>query len=54
VADAVEEVLAPIRARHAELVRDPGHVRSILDKGREQVLPRSEATVRRARGAIGL
>jgi tryptophanyl-tRNA synthetase len=54
VADAVEEVLAPIRARHAELVKDPGHVRSILDAGREQVLPRAEATVRRAREAIGL
>ncbi|GLZ00891.1 tryptophan--tRNA ligase [Actinoplanes sp. NBRC 103695] len=54
VADAVEEVLAPIRARHAELVKDPGHVRSVLDAGRERVLPRAEATVRRAREAIGL
>ena len=54
VADAVEEVLAPIRARHAELVKDPGHVRSVLDAGREQVLPGAESTVRRAREAIGL
>jgi tryptophanyl-tRNA synthetase len=54
VTDAVETVLAPIRARHAELVRDPGHVRKVLADGREKVRPRAQATVRRARQAIGL
>jgi tryptophanyl-tRNA synthetase len=54
VADAVEDVLAPIRARHAELAKDPGYVRSVLDEGRERVLPTAEATVRRAKEAIGV
>ena len=54
VADAVEETLAPIRARHAELVKDPGHVRSILAEGLERVRPAAMATLRRAKEAIGL
>jgi tryptophanyl-tRNA synthetase len=54
VTDAVEATLAPIRARHAELSADPGHVESILAKGRDQVRPTAEVTVRRARRAIGL
>ncbi len=54
VTDAVEAVLGPIRARHAELTRDPGHVRKVLADGRERVRPTAQATVRRARQAIGL
>ena len=54
VTDAVEAVLAPIRARHAELAADPGHVRRILAEGRARVRPRAEETVRRARVALGL
>jgi tryptophanyl-tRNA synthetase len=54
VTDAVEAVLAPIRARHAELAADPGHVRAILAEGRARVRPTAQATVRRARAAIGL
>jgi tryptophanyl-tRNA synthetase len=54
VTDAVEAVLAPIRARHAELAADPGHVREILAEGRRRVRPIAQATVRRARAAIGL
>jgi tryptophanyl-tRNA synthetase len=54
VTDAVEATLAPVRARHAELVRDPGHVRKLLADGREKVRPTAQATVRRARQAIGL
>ena len=54
VTDAVEATLAPIRERYAELSDDPGYVDSILAKGREQVLPVAEATVRRAKRAIGL
>ena len=33
-ADAVVELLAPIRARHAELAADPAEVHRILDDGR--------------------
>jgi tryptophanyl-tRNA synthetase len=54
VTDAVEALLAPIRARHAELSADPGHVRQILAEGRDRVRPTATATVRRARAAIGL
>jgi tryptophanyl-tRNA synthetase len=54
VTDAVEALLAPIRARHAELAADPGHVREILAEGRTRVRPIAQATVRRARAAIGL
>ena len=54
VTDAVEAALAPIRARHADLVRDPAYVRKVLADGRERVRPTAQATVRRARRAIGL
>lgn len=54
VTDAVEALLEPIRARYTELADDPGHVRQILAEGKAQVRPRAQATVRRARAAIGL
>lgn len=54
VADAVEALLTPIRARHAELAADPGHVRAILAAGAAAVRPRAAATVRRTRTALGL
>jgi tryptophanyl-tRNA synthetase len=54
VTGAVEAALAPIRARHAELAADPEHVRKVLADGREKVRPTAQATVRRARQAIGL
>jgi len=54
VTDAVEAVLAPIRRRHAELAADPGHLRRILAEGKARVRPQAQATVRRARAAIGL
>ncbi|MGX6605071.1 tryptophan--tRNA ligase [Micromonosporaceae bacterium Da 78-11] len=54
VVDAVESLLAPIRARHAELSADPGHVRSILAEGKARVQPTATATVRRTRAALGL
>ena len=54
VGDAVEALLAPIRARHARLMADPDHLRSILAEGRTRVRPIAADTVRRARAAIGL
>ena len=54
VTEAVEAMLAPVRARHRELAADPGHVRRVLADGRERVRPTARATVRRARQAIGL
>jgi tryptophanyl-tRNA synthetase len=54
VTEAVEAVLTPIRARHRELCADPAEVRRVLAEGRERVRPTAQATVRRARQAIGL
>jgi tryptophanyl-tRNA synthetase len=54
VTDAVESVLAPIRARYAELAADPGYVGAVLDEGTARVRERAAATVRRAKRAIGL
>jgi tryptophanyl-tRNA synthetase len=54
VTDAVEAVLAPVRARHAELAGDPGYVAAVLADGAARVRETAAATVRRARRAIGL
>jgi tryptophanyl-tRNA synthetase len=54
VTDAIEALLTPIRARHAELVADPAFVRETLAKGAAAVRPIATATVRRARAALGL
>jgi tryptophanyl-tRNA synthetase len=54
VTDAVEALLAPIRARHAELAADPAYVRKVLAEGAERVRPVAAATAGRARRAIGL
>ncbi|MFI1988420.1 tryptophan--tRNA ligase [Actinoplanes sp. NPDC020271] len=54
VTDAVEAVVAPIRARHAELAANPDLVRGVLAAGAEKVRPTAAATVRRARAGIGL
>jgi tryptophanyl-tRNA synthetase len=54
VAEAVCEVLQPIQARYAELAQDPAYVRAVLTEGADRVRGRAQATVRRAREAIGL
>jgi tryptophanyl-tRNA synthetase len=54
VTDAVEALLAPIRARYAELSEDPGHLRSVLAEGKARVRPTASETVRRTRTALGL
>jgi tryptophanyl-tRNA synthetase len=54
VTDAVEALLAPIRARYAELSADPGYIRSILAEGKTRVRPTASETVRRTRAALGL
>jgi len=54
VTEAVEATLAPIRARYAELLTDPGHVDAVLADGKARVRETAQATVQRARQAIGL
>jgi tryptophanyl-tRNA synthetase len=54
VAEAVCEMLRPVQARYAELAGDPAYVRAVLAEGADRVRGRAQATVRRAREAIGL
>lgn len=54
VTDAVQALLAPIRARHAELSANHDFVRDVLAAGAAKVRPIAAATVRRARAGIGL
>ncbi len=54
VTDAIEALLTPIRARHAELSANPDFVRGVLAAGAAKVRPIAAATVGRARSGIGL
>ncbi|HLX77621.1 MAG TPA: tryptophan--tRNA ligase [Acidimicrobiales bacterium] len=53
-AEAVIELLAPIRLRHTELEQDPEAVRSVLEKGAETAQSVARKTLARARHAVGL
>ncbi len=54
VADAVVEMLRPVRERHAELVADPGGVERILADGAACARDTARATMAQARDAMGL
>lgn len=54
VVEALDGLLRPIRLRHAELARDPGYVRRVLDEGVERARETAADTVYRAKRAIGL
>jgi tryptophanyl-tRNA synthetase len=51
---AVNELLAPIRARRAELARDPGYVRAVLRKGNEHANDIAADTLGEVRAAMGM
>ncbi|MGW2614314.1 tryptophan--tRNA ligase [Streptomyces sp. NPDC001500] len=53
-ADAVVEVLRPLRARHQELCADPGHVERVLRDGAEKARAMARPVVDGAYRAIGL
>ncbi|MGW1077970.1 tryptophan--tRNA ligase [Streptomyces sp. NPDC002537] len=53
-ADAVLELLRPVRERHAELCADPGYVDAILRDGAERARKVARPTVDAAYAAIGL
>jgi hypothetical protein len=46
--------LAPVRARHDELLRHPDELRRRLDVGAEKAIAVSSRVLQRARDAIGL
>lgn len=54
VADAVVDLLRPIQRRYRDLIADTGYVDGVLAGGAERARERADATVRRARSAIGL
>jgi tryptophanyl-tRNA synthetase len=54
VADSVVDLLAPVQARYRELTADPRELDELLAHGVERVRDRADATVRRARTAMGL
>ncbi|WP_424217386.1 tryptophan--tRNA ligase (plasmid) [Streptomyces sp. BI20] len=54
VTEAVNEHLAPLRARRAELAGDPGHVRDVLRTGNERAAEIAQDTLTRVRTAMGM
>jgi len=53
-ADAVNELLDPIRSRYAELSADPAEVARLLDAGADKARQVATATLERARANAGL
>ncbi|MEY6567304.1 tryptophan--tRNA ligase [Streptomyces sp. PGLac3x] len=53
-AEAVEEVLRPVRERHATLVADPGEVDAVLRRGAERARAMARPVVDEAYRAVGL
>jgi tryptophanyl-tRNA synthetase len=51
---AVNELLAPIRARRAEYARDLGYVRQVLRQGNERADAIAAATLNEVRAAMGM
>jgi tryptophanyl-tRNA synthetase len=54
VTDAVNEFLAPIRARRAEYAADLGYVRSIIRAGNERANAIADQTLAEVRAAMGM
>ena len=54
VADALAELLRPVRERRAALAADPGEVTSLLARGADKARATASVTYRRAAEAVGL
>jgi tryptophanyl-tRNA synthetase len=54
VADALDELLRPVRERRAELDADPGYVHGVLARGAAQAHTVAARTYARAADAVGL
>ncbi|MDD9205555.1 tryptophan--tRNA ligase, partial [Georgenia sp. 10Sc9-8] len=52
VTEAVNEMLAPVRARRAELVADPGYLERVLAEGNERATAIAESTLTDVRRAM--
>ena len=51
---AVNELLAPVRARRAEYARDLGYVRQVLREGNERAEAIAAATLDEVRATMGM
>jgi tryptophanyl-tRNA synthetase len=54
VTDAVNELLAPLRARRAELAADPGYARQVVRDGCDRARAVAAATLEEVRDAMGM
>lgn len=54
VAEAVNDYLAPIRARRAELEADPGYIEEVLREGNRRANEIADATLDEVRAAMGM
>src|SRR5579872_6037039 len=54
VTTAVNDLLAPVRARRAEYARDPGYVRQVLRDGNERANEIAAATLAEVQTALGM
>ncbi|MFY9926364.1 MAG: tryptophan--tRNA ligase [Streptosporangiaceae bacterium] len=54
VISAVNEALAPVRARRAEYARDPGYVRQVLRDGNRRATEIAAATLAEVQAAMGM
>lgn len=54
VTETLNAFLAPLRARRAELAKDPGYVVSVLRRGTERANAEAEATIAAVRKAMGM
>ncbi len=54
VAEAVIAKLEPIQKRYREVSADPAYLDSVLERGRQHVLPIAQDTMRKAKRAMGL
>lgn len=52
--EALNEYLSPMRARRAELAKDPGYVKQVLQRGIAKANEEAEATMRDVREAMGM
>ena len=54
VTTAVNDLLAPVRARRAEYARDLGYVRQVLRDGNERASEIAAATLAEVQSALGV
>ncbi|MBV9156692.1 MAG: hypothetical protein JO097_10560, partial [Acidobacteriaceae bacterium] len=54
VAEAVISRLEPIQQRYREVTSDRAYIESVLEEGKNRVLPIAEDTVQKAKRAMGL